>query len=242
MSFNPNRLNPSSAKHKKRMKAQGGGVAHSAVVKGKGVGDFAPIGAQEATPNGIRIPSFSCDEFVTYYECIYSGNNTGFGLNPDKNKTMCVLSGTVYVTTANAVKTETGWEIDNDSKTMVKVNAGAHLSFPAGTAYSVATTGKQNAEFLVTNSLDYDSSWVGLEESISNPGKMILKAAEGPVRTRVSNPNEKNVIAAQYNRRQRQRGVAASEGNDSGTTASPNANSCAVIGVNPSPMRFSSND
>jgi hypothetical protein len=239
MSFNPNRLNPSNAKFKKRQNARGGGVSHSAVARGKGVGDFAPSNAQEPTAHGIRIPSFLCDEFVTYYECLFSGNNTGFGLSADKNKTVCVLSGTVYITTAATVKTENGWEVDNDTKTMIKVNAGAHASFPAGTAYSLATTGKQNVEMLVTTSIGYDDSFIPLEESISKPGKMIMKAPEGPVKARVNSQKEKDVVASQFARRQRQRGANVGKRTElSGTSSVPNVNSSTVIGVNPMPFRF----
>ena len=237
MSYNPKRQRPNVTKHAKRMKAQAsGGTTHAKAMRSQGVGTFAPTN-QERIPtlHGIRSVAMECEHFKSYYECIYAGNNLGFGVNNTGHRTVRVVSGSLYLITAPAAALESGVEIDLKAKEIQKITEGSFVNLPAGTAYCLAAPGTLNVELLITESPGYDADWVECEEGAVKVGELPFQAPSavlGGRGERVNSSRERDVVATRSSKR-RQRQAQAQNGDR--TPARLNANSAAVIGVNPMP-------
>lgn len=230
MSYNPNRKNKSNQKRARRIAPpKGSGIKHADIVRSRGIGRVAPLGSKKIeTLHGFTSSVFECDDFIQYYECIYAGNNQGFGVNPKANKTFRVMTGSVFLTIGHL---EDGKITDKDVKIVYE---GRYVNLKAGLPYSLATSGDLDVELLVTETKDYNDTWEILEVGISDVTREILLVDPSGSETitkdvRRSNENARKVAAERAQRRDEARSIPKENREPN------NPNSSAVVGVNPKP-------
>lgn len=240
MSYNPKRIKNNKSKFAAKQRAQTGGRTHGAVLRSQGIGHAVPAGAERVkTANGVRATVFSGKDFSSYYECIFAGNNLGFGVHRTGDKSVRVLKGTLFLITAPAVAVDGALEIDNTAKQVSKIVEGSYVNLPAMTAYSLSTSGSIDVELLVTESAGYADGWVEVEGGVATASDVPFHAPAGVVdgsARRVNSAHERTVAETQAMGR-RQRKQQALQARQS-PTAPINSNSASVIGVNPMPRVF----
>ncbi len=230
MSYNPTLANGGRNKRRKRTLDPHAGIKHSDIVRRRGVGSVAPSGSkQEGTPHGFKNLVFKCDSFIQYYECMYSGNHTGFGVNEEGDRILRIMRGSLFVTVGSI--DEDGNVTGKDTK---QVSEGSYLNFKRGQPYSLATSGTMDVELVITETVDYDKTWRTVEAPLSNvdAGEVIMVAPGQTKTPRRREPRETSKAMEQAQRasaKRRGRPVAHQQ-NTSASTANN-----VVIGVNPRP-------
>jgi len=225
MSYNPNR-NDNKGRKTRRLDPHAG-TKHSDIMNRRGIGSSAPANvAKVDTLHGYRNEIFSNSEFSQYFECMYAGNSTGFGINKKRDKTARVMRGSVYLI-LGTIKEDNSIENTNTSL----INEGGYILLPKGTGYSLATSGTSHVELLVTEATDYSKDFVSVEKSIVAKGDNVLLVSSNSTVPRRERDSSRAQDQAAKSREERKRGRPRKGGN-----AQPNANSSSSVGVNPMPM------
>jgi hypothetical protein len=233
MPYNPHR-SKQLVRQRQRTEAIGAGIKHSEILKRRKIGKTAPVANQLNTPHGFRKEVFECKTFSQVFECLYAGNNTGFGVNFSGDKTIKVERGTVYVSTATVDKNTH----EQTNKNIQKIGEGAFINLPRGTAYSLATTGNIDVELLITETAGYSKKWIMLDAS--NIVQHIDEEATviQPESTKTHRAGRESTKAKEYaetlaaKRNRKARAVNPSQAPQNGQTVTPSL-SAAVAGVNP---------
>lgn len=224
MSYNPTRLDP-NRNHQRPSPPPGSGLAHSDIVRKHQAPSFMPAGMRSQTPHGYHVPLFECDAFTTRYEVFYSKNATGVGMNPEGDRTLMVLRGFLYA----------DMEREDGTFETVKLQEGHSLNVPRGKKFSLATSGVDNAELVVTETKDYAKTWQQLTDptfgdtfaiptaGVQSAPTVVRRGADPVTMQQAEDIKEETMV-------RRRRAAAGSKPAPSG-----NANSANAIGVNPRP-------
>lgn len=236
MPHNPHR-SKALARKRQRAAAVSAGTKHSDIMKRRKIGRNAPATDQIKTNHGFKKFVFSCKAFTQTFECLYAGNNTGFGVNHTGDRIIKVERGTVYVTTADVEKS-TNVQTNKDIR---KFGEGAFINLTRGTGYSLATVGNIDVELLITETTGYDKKWILLDET-SVVEKIDEEAFVPPpqsTKTRREGRNSNKAreyaerLAAKRNRKSRPGAQPVQE-----RVKAPTRVSAAVPGVNPPLLNF----
>lgn len=227
MSYNPSRVD-SNKNFQRHSPPPGSGLAHSDIVRKNQAPSFMPVGSRVVTQHGYMIPIFECESFKTRYEVFYSRNATGTGVNPSGDRTIMVLRGSIYADV----------ELENGVFETVKLQEGHSLNVPRGKKHALATSGVDNAELFITETVDYEKTW----EQISPPtiGNEIvlpeLQMQSAPTVVRRGN----NPVTMQQAEDIKEQAITRRQRASVGSTTAPagNANSANTIGVSPRPGGF----
>jgi hypothetical protein len=207
------------------------GVKASDIRRTNATASAAPVGDREKTGHGYIVPVFSNDNFSTYYEMIYAGNHTGFGVNEKADRVIRVLSGSVYVT--EEVVRRGG----KPERRIRKLTTGHHFTIPRGKKAGYGTSGVDFAEVFVVENVGYGDTWEVLEDAtFSDAIQPLEKPSLELSRHRDHSTNSKamqqaQAMGAQRNARKRRAGTRKVD-----NAAARNANSGTTLGVNPQPM------
>lgn len=159
MSYNPNRAaNFNTPNQRKQyVPKPGEGIHHSDIMRRAGSGLTIASGAlRTPTRFGYQSQVFECKDFTVRFEVLFPGNSTAFGTNKLGDRHIRVCRGSVYITS----------EVDASERVVKHLPVGAEFSAPRGTKYALATSGSEEAELLIVESVGYEKNWKELEEAV----------------------------------------------------------------------------
>lgn len=180
--YNPNRNNKG---HKARRSALHGGKKRSDFVSTAGASVSSEV-EKVKTEKGYLGRLFTCKDYEVTYRLLQAQNSTDFGFHSSKDRTIHVLSGSVFV----KVETEEG---EGKFERLFK---GAHYNFPKGLKYSISAN--EDSELLVVNVPGYDGTFKVIDAGVTNSNNQEV-AFSAPI---TAEPVAE--VAAPPHRRQRQ--------------------------------------
>ena len=213
---------------KQRMRKQDphAGTKHSDIIRKHGVGVGAPIKqVLKRSTHGRFSPIFDCDSFSVRYELFMAGNNSGVGVNPDGDRTIRILRGSLFVT----------YEDKQGVVVSERIHQGAHLHVPANVKHSYATSGTSDVELLFIETPGYEDGWERLTDAtlLCEDASMIM-ATPTAARTGKRDSTKAKVQAVQSAARKARR-VGTKVVSPQDALAASGA-SAVSVGVNPKPI------
>lgn len=199
-------------------------LRHSEIVKARGVGQLAPIGDKVPTSHGFDVIIFESKAFTIRYSLISATNSIGYGYNTKYDRSIRVLSGTLYVSTEN----------DQKEKIFVKLVAGMVYNAPAKAKYGFATS-QEAVELYIVEDAKYPKCWESLEEPVETASNASLAFAKAEPIARVGNTEQTKQQALDISN-QKLRRAKQSQARAEAGPVNDNPNSAASMGVNPRPL------
>lgn len=240
MSYNPTRQ-AGKKNHRKRQRNYNphAGVKHSDIMRRRGVGRHATTSERINTRHGYTSDVFSCEGFSQRYACLYAGNSTGIGFSESGDRTVRVMSGTLYVTflTKEQIIDDEGNSTVKDNREIQTVQEGQTVNFPAGTKYALASSGTADVELLVTETTGYGNDWQELEDAAVTTPESITVVPPRQADTPRRRPREESKAyqQAQHMGGKRGKAQAAARAETVRRSNNDNVNSSTFVGVNPRP-------
>jgi hypothetical protein len=171
---------------------------------------------------------FDCESFSVRYELFLAGNNSGYGVNEEGNRTIRVLRGSLFA----AYENEKGMRITE------RIHEGGHLHVKAGTKHSYASSGTGDVELLFIETPDYAAGWSQLEDGVFREEESVIAApsAARPGRRSEGSKAKEQALKADK-RRTRRQGTSNKVVSPQDALAATGA-AASQPGVNPQPMKF----
>lgn len=192
MSYNPNRAANFNAPNQRKqyVPKPGDGIRHSDIMRRAGVGGLTLGAAALRTPTqfGYQSPIFEGKDFIVRFEVLFPGNSTALGSNKLADRHIRVCRGSVYVT------------FEQDKERIVQhIKVGGEFTATRGMKYALATSGSEEVELLVVESVGYEKNWKELEEAVvkGNGGVPAIVEPTVPVRTNRDSSKEKEYALSQ---------------------------------------------
>jgi mannose-6-phosphate isomerase-like protein (cupin superfamily) len=166
MSYNPHRHGTQAAQAKRQRNMNPhAGVKLSDIIARQGpqaatIDDYR---GKVETPRGWRVEQFKGDTFEMIFEFICSKNSTGMIKHETEDRSLRVLGGELFV------------QING---TTARLRPGNAIAIPAGTEYSLATSGTTDAEVIFCQGAGYEDSLEQLSDPCLNDVTRMLDVVE----------------------------------------------------------------